>query len=215
MSIHLPPTIEVFNRYAQRYDTWYDRNRVTSENEARLVRKAAGDASRPCVDIGGGTGYFTQMLGCVNIDPSIEMLLISKRKRGVESIQGFGERLPIRSGSIGLTLIVVTICFVESPSILLAEASRILKGGGRMVLCMIPRDSPWGEFYSGKKDSPFYRVARFLTRSEVFRLVSEAGLEVEDVMGTLSYPPWSHPYPEEPGPDSGVHGFICIRAVKL
>jgi ubiquinone/menaquinone biosynthesis C-methylase UbiE len=207
-------SVEIFNKYANRYDLWYERNRITAENEARLIKKISSGARTPCIDVGGGAGYFAQILGCINIDPSHEMLAISKIKRGVESVQGYGEYLPIRSESIWFALIVVTICFVESPKSLLVEVSRALKRGGNMVLCIIPRDSPWGEHYAHKKDSPFYSVARFLTRKETIDLIYRVGLEIETIMGTLSYPPWLEPYLEDPQPDRGEYGFICIRSYK-
>ncbi len=206
--------VDIFNRYAYRYDSWYERNRVTAENEARLVIATVGASAEPCLEIGGGTGYFSALLNCINLDPSREMLAISRRKRGLDAIEGYGESLPIRSGSTALILIVVTICFVESPENLVRESYRALKRDGRLVLCIIPKDSRWGDFYSGKKDSPFYRVARFLTRKEAIDLLIGSGFYIEDVLGTLSYSPESQPYREEPSPDNGSHGFICIKAAK-
>lgn len=206
--------VDIFNKYAERYESWYERNRVTAENEARLVIRITSGLSRPCLEIGGGTGYFSQLLDCINLDPSREMLAISRRKRGLEAIEGYGELLPIRSSSMGFVLIVVTICFVESPETLIKESYRVLKKDGYLVLCIIPRDSQWGAFYSEKKDSPFYRVARFLTRREAIDLLAGLGLHIEEILGTLSYPPSSQPYNEEPSLDNGSYGFICIRARK-
>ncbi|MEM2204393.1 MAG: methyltransferase domain-containing protein [Sulfolobales archaeon] len=207
--------VDIFNKHASKYDSWYERNRVTAENEAKLVIRTASSFREPCIEIGGGTGYFSDLLGCVNLDPSREMLTISRRKRGLETIEGYGEFLPIRSESIGLVLIVVTICFVESPVDLIRESYRVLRKDGSLVLCMIPRDSQWGAYYAGKRDSPFYRVARFLTKREAIDLLAGFGFHVEEILGTLSYSPLSQPYSEDPSPLSDSHGFICIRAVKI
>ncbi|MEM4971408.1 MAG: methyltransferase domain-containing protein [Sulfolobales archaeon] len=205
--------VEIFNKYASRYDSWYERNKITAENEVRLIKTISVGAKTPCIDIGGGTGYFTHILGCINLDPSHEMLLLS-RKRVSDAIQGYGEYLPIRTESMWSALIVVTICFVESPADLLSEVYRVLKRGGSLLLCIIPRDSPWGEYYSSKRDSPFYRVARFLTKREAIDLIEDIGFSIENIMGTLSYPPWAEPYPEDPQPLRNEHGFICLKAVK-
>ena len=207
--------VDIFNKYADRYDSWYERNRITAENEAKLVIRTASNFREPCIEIGGGTGYFSSLLGCINLDPSEEMLTISRRKRGLEAIESYGEFLPIRSESIGLVLIVVTICFVESPKDLIKESYRVLRKNGVLVLCMIPRDSQWGAYYVGKRDSPFYRVARFLTKREALNLLAGFGFYVEEILGTLSYSPLSQPYSEDPSPLNDSHGFICIRAVKV
>jgi len=205
--------VEIFNRYASRYDSWYERNKIIAENEVKLVKTISTGVKTPCIDIGGGTGYFTHIFGCINLDPSYEMLLISK-KRILDAIQGYGEYLPLRTESLWFALIVVTICFVESPASLLSEVYRVLKKGGILTLCIIPKDSPWGEYYSKKKDSPFYRVARFLTKREAINLIEDVGLNIENIMGTLSFPPWSEPYLEDPQPARDEHGFICIKAAK-
>ena len=206
--------IDIFNRYADRYDSWYERNRVTAENEARLVTTIVGNPAKPCIEIGGGTGYFSSLFNCINLDPSREMLTISRRKRGLEAIEAYGESLPIRSRSVGLILIIVTICFVESPESIIRESYRVLRDDGTMVMCIIPKDSRWGEYYAGKKDSPFYRVARLLTGEEALSLLTISGFYVKEVLGTLSYPPLSQPYREDPSVYDGSHGFICIKAVK-
>lgn len=209
----LPGSVEIFERNARRYDSWYDRNRVTAENEIRLVLRASSGAQEPCLEVGGGTGYFASRLGCTNLDPSLEMLKISRR-RGLEAVQGFGESIPAREGGFRTVLVVVTICFVDSPPRLLEEIRRVLARRGTLILCTIPADSAWGKHYQARRDSPFYAVARFLTRSEVLELLSSKGFVVKEILGTLSYSPLEEPRLEEPSPDKGDHGFVCYRASK-
>ena len=104
---------------------------------------------------------------------------------------------------------------MESPKDLIKESYRALRKNGVLVLCMIPRDSQWGAYYAGKRDSPFYKVARFLTKGEALNLLAGLGFYVEEILGTLSYSPLSQPYSEDPSPLNDSHGFICIRAVKV
>jgi SAM-dependent methyltransferase len=208
-----PISVEVFNMFASRYDSWYERNRITADNELRLVMRASYPLSQPCVEIGGGTGYFASRLGCLNLDPSVEMLRLSRR-RGVESIQGYGEYPPLRYGGFGTVIIVVTICFVESPSAFLRRSSMLLREGGKLVLCIIPRDSSWGAFYEAKRDSPFYSIARFISRRDAMDLIRSSGLELSETLGILGYGPQDEPRHEDPGPDTGAHGFVCFVAYK-
>jgi ubiquinone/menaquinone biosynthesis C-methylase UbiE len=72
--------VEIFDRYASRYDSWYERNKIIAENEVKLVKNNINWSENSGIDIGGGTGYFTRIFGCINLDSSYEMLLISKKK---------------------------------------------------------------------------------------------------------------------------------------
>ena len=62
--------------------------------------------------------------------------------------------------------------------------------------------------------SPFYSVANFLSRKELYEIIGRAGFKVIRVLGTLSYGPEDEPRVEEPSPDNGELGFICAEAVK-
>jgi len=204
----------IFDKFAERYDKWYVRNKVTALNELRLVKEILPRSIRVCVEVGGGTGFFSAETNCVNIDPARNMLAIS-RKRGVDSVQGVGEHLPIRSSSVDAVLIIVTLCFVDEPIDLLLEARRVLRDKGSLITCIVPRESPWGVYYSERRSmSPFYRYARFYGISEVHRILIEAGFNIVEEKATLSYKPWERPRYEAPEKPSPRHGFVCIRAVK-
>jgi len=74
MTLMAKTVVEIFDRYASRYDSWYERNKIIAENEVKLVKTISNGVKTPCIDIGGGTGYFTRIFGCINLDPSYEML---------------------------------------------------------------------------------------------------------------------------------------------
>jgi len=212
---------EVFSLVADRYDDWYRRHRITAENEARLVGEALRGLPRPWAEIGVGTGFFAERLGIeLGVDPSPEMLRIAHR-RGVEALQALGEALPLRDGSVGAAVLVVTLCFLDDPLPVLREAARAARPGGGLVACIVPRLSPWGRFYMerGSGGHPLYRVARFYTVEELLGLLPQAGLETEKILVSIGYGPLEPPEPEEPKEppsplDAERYGFACIRARK-
>ena len=52
--------------------------------------------------------------------------------RGIEVVEGVAEHLPFAPASFDHALVVTTICFVESPERMLAEAYRLLNPGGSL-----------------------------------------------------------------------------------
>jgi SAM-dependent methyltransferase len=64
--------------------------------------------------------------------------------RGVRVVR---EHLPFRAGVLGAVLVVVTVCFAEDPAALLAEARRVIRPDGAVVLGEVFAESPWGRFY--------------------------------------------------------------------
>lgn len=209
-------TARIFDEYYERYDSWYERHPGLAESEYLAAKKALGDYKHPCLEVGVGTGWFAHRLGCeVGVDPSI-MMLSKARRRGVEAVAGRGEALPISSGRIPTVLMVVTICFVDDPLGVLMESARVLVDGGRLVACIVPRDSEWGRHYIelGRRGHPFYRHARFYTVEELLNIAYEAGLRLEGAVATITYPPGVGERVEGPVEYTGGEGFVCLRLVK-
>ncbi len=209
-------TARIFDLLYLDYDHWYEEHPVTARNELLVVGEALSGAPEPCVEVGVGTGWFASRLGCLlGVDPSLSMLRIA-RARGVEAVAGRGEALPLASSRLGTVLMVVTICFVDDPWRVVAEASRALVGGGRLVVCIVPRDSPWGRYYVSlaSRGHPFYSHARFYTVGEVDEFARRAGLRRRRVLATLSYPPGAPERYEDPRPYTGSEGFACIEYSK-
>ncbi|MET1159498.1 MAG: methyltransferase domain-containing protein [Thermoprotei archaeon] len=209
--------VELFNKYYVRYDEWYVRNHNIALSE-RLCIEALAPHGR-VLDIGVGTGYLTQGLSktMIGVDPADKPLILAS-SRGFLTIRSYGEELPFRDSCFDTVLLVVTICFVDDPVKLLSEAYRVLKPGGRVIVCIVPRDSSWGQYYIMKKlrgESIFYEYARFYTVDEVVEMLSSRGFRVKRYCSTLTYKPPDPGYIEYPVlariEDAG---FTCIEAVK-
>lgn len=190
---------------------------MIAELEVRLVEEITREAPRPFIEIGVGTGFFASRIKAeIGLDPSINMLRVA-RERDVENlILGVGEETPIRDSAVGSVVLIVTLCFVDNPEKVLSEAYRILREGGSVITCIVPRDSKWGAYYEelGRRGHRFYSKARFYTREEVVRMLEKTGFVVVESKGVLSFSPREPPVFEKPSDDIRDKGFVCMRAVK-
>jgi SAM-dependent methyltransferase len=159
---------------------------------------------------------FAAALGAeVGVDPAAGPLA-QAAVRGIQVVRGAGEQLPFRSGVLGAVLTVMTVCFADDPAALLAEARRVIRDDGAVVLGEVFAGSAWGRFYQDKaaRGHPFYSPARFLSRDQALALVTAAGLRVQAARSTLCQRPTDSPRPE-PARDGEAEaaGFITWRAV--
>jgi len=210
-------TVEAFSLYAEKYDKWFDdpNGRKIFESEVNAVRLLMKNLEPPFLEIGTGSGRFATALGIhYGVEPSDALLRIAVR-RGVRVERAFGENLPFSNGFFGAVFVLFTLCFIKEPRKMIAEAKRVLKKGGVLIVGIINRGSRWGEIYQTKKAEghPIYKHARFYRSEEVTALIEEAGLKVEAFSSTLCQPPSEMP-PEEVAHGRLIEdaGFVCIRA---
>ncbi len=202
--------------YVHRYDSWFIRNEITAMNELRLIRELIDRDIKICLDVGCGTGWFTSRLNlnCVGVDPSFNMLKITK-SRNIETIQAISEKLPIRKNSIDLILIIVTLCFVDDVEKAIQEVCKVLRNEGKLIICIIPKNSPWGMYYEKRREtSPFYKIANFLTGDEVIELCHKHSLKLQEVKCTIKYLPHDEAKIEEPSNECDEANFLCLKFVK-
>jgi SAM-dependent methyltransferase len=141
------------------------------------------------LEVGVGTGRFAAPLGVeFGIDPAAEMLDYA-RSRGIRVARAVAEALPFADAAFDYALAVTTLCFVDDPAAMLAEACRILRSGGALVIGFIDRESSLGRHYlAGQARNVFYRGAKFHSADEVARLLREAGFGEPVWAQTLSTP---------------------------
>jgi len=160
-------SIQIFEKWAQEYDTWFDENKFTFESEVLALEKVIPKNSNG-IEIGVGTGRFAARLGIrVGVEPAKAMAAIA-RKRGIEIYEAKAEKLPFDSGSFDFVLLVTTICYLQNPIQALKEATRVLKSDGYIIIGIIDKDSPLGKTYEVKKgESKFYKYAHFYSVTQV------------------------------------------------
>ena len=207
-----------FDELAEVYDAWYEEEgKLLFEIEARAFRETLTELSKPWLEVGVGSGRFAQALGIESgIDPSVELAKIARR-RGITVHQGKGEGTPFDKESFGTVFLIVTICFVDSPRDVLKEAHRILTPGGKVVLGLVLKESPWGKFYREKKEEGhrFYKYATFYSYNDLTELLKQTGFSTERVISTLFQKPGEVKGMELPQGDySPDAGFTIIVAGK-
>ena len=108
------------------------------------------DESWKVADLGSGTGAVTQALApfvaqVIAVDESSAMLSAArKRLHGQENVDiriGRLESLPLADGEVDVALLFLVLHYVTDPVRVIAEAGRVLKPGGRLlVLDMMPHE---------------------------------------------------------------------------
>jgi SAM-dependent methyltransferase len=200
-----------FERTAASYDAWYDAHPALFRTELAALRKAVPRRGRG-LEIGVGTGRFASLLSVrYGLDPSPGMLGLAGN-RGVKAVRGVGEALPFKSASFDFALIVFVIEFVQDIQGFLAEAARVLRSRGRLVLGFMDKDSAWGRYFHRTS-----RARHFFHPPSPPALIAgleRVGLRYEASWQTLFGPPPDLPRQERPRPGFGRGGFVVVKAVK-
>src|SRR5271154_2614159 len=133
-------------------------------------------------DLGAGEGTFSQLLArrakkVIAIDNSEKMVEYGAelaRKHGVDNLEyrkGDIEEVPIRSGAVDLAFFSQALHHAQHPQQAVAEAHRILKPGGRIVVLDLLRHN-----YQEARD--MYADVWFgFTEAEVGRFLRDAGFK--------------------------------------
>lgn len=207
---------ELFDSLALDYDNWFDgEGKLSFAIEVRAFQGVLSSLPKPWLEIGVGSGRFAQALGiATGVDPSIKLLEMAS-KRGINVFLGRGEQHIFKPRSFGTVFLIFTLCFLKSASNVLEEAYRVLAPGGKIVLGLVLKESPWGRFYEDKKRQRhrFYKYATFRGYDDVVTLLEQAGFSLERVISTLLQKPGNVEHVELPRdgfcPDAG---FVIIVA---
>ena len=206
------PAFAPFDSHHARYEAWFDKNQAAYTSELLALRPFVPWQGLG-LEIGVGSGRFAAPLGVeVGLDPSPAMLSHAAA-RGVRTVQGFGENLPFVDGCFDHALMMTSLCFLDSVEATLAEARRVLKPYGRLVIGFIDRESPIGRQYlEHQAEDVFYREAKFHSADEVARLLATGGFTINAWGQTLCRPLNETHQVESLRPGYGQGGFVVVAA---
>jgi ubiquinone/menaquinone biosynthesis C-methylase UbiE len=181
--------VDVFEKYSEEYDQWFDTNIWVYQSEVRAVKMMVPENCRG-VEIGTGTGRFSVPFDItVGVEPSRAMAEIA-RSRGITVYDSKAENLPFYDKTFDFVLMVTTICFLEYPLQALKETGRILRPGGEIIIGMLDKDSPLGKLYEMKKnDSKFFKYAGFYSVDQVLEWLEITGFKHIQVLQTIFHNP--------------------------
>jgi SAM-dependent methyltransferase len=205
------PRISPFEKYAERYEEWFEKNRWVYEAELRAV-KAMVPTCGHGLEIGVGTGRFAGPLGIKEgVEPSKHMRDIAQN-RGIRALDGVAEKLPFDDSQFDFVLMVTTVCFVDDIGRALMEAHRVLCNGGVLIIGFVDRNSKMGETYlERQKESVFYKEATFFSVDELVECMNQAGFtnltSNQTIFGSLAET--SEDEPVKPGYGEGSFVVVC------
>ncbi|MGV3709175.1 MAG: ArsR/SmtB family transcription factor [Gemmatimonas sp.] len=115
------------------------------EVEHAIQASLGDEAVANMLDVGTGTGRMLELLGpragrALGVDISHDMLRIARQtlersaQSHVQARQGDMYRLPSASASHDLVLVHQVLHFADDPSAVIAEATRVLQPGGRLLI---------------------------------------------------------------------------------
>jgi SAM-dependent methyltransferase len=143
----------VFDEYADRYDAWFLENPNVLGSEVLLVKAALGMPGRT-LSVGCGSGLFEWILAREHdlvigdgVEPSDGMAEIA-RKRGLDVKRGSAEGIPHDDAVFDTVLMNGVSAYVSDLGRAFAEAFRVLKPGGALVVADVPAYRAWIEAYT-------------------------------------------------------------------
>lgn len=206
--------IAPFEQYASRYESWFSKHRFAYESELEAVRRQL-PWGKNGIEIGVGSGRFAAPLGIkLGLEPSAKMRKIAHR-RGVDVVAGVAEAIPFSDSTFDFALLVTTICFVDNLQVSFAEAYRILKSGGYLIIGFIDRDSPTGQAYKRyKRNNVFYREATFYSVEEVISVLKKTGFKDLTLSQTIFKNLSDIDRIEPVKPGYGEGSFVVIKATE-
>ena len=134
-----------FESHAREWDAIRSLHVAEEQVEAAMVRVLAGEPIGRLIDIGTGTGRMIELFAraattALGIDRSSEMLRLARAKLGEQGLGNAELRqadlyaLPLGDGGADVAILHHVLHFAQQPGAAIAEAARVLSGGGRLLI---------------------------------------------------------------------------------
>ena len=134
-----------FARHAGEWDELRALHSPDADVERRLADALADAPLGTVLDIGTGTGRMAELFAdtadrIVALDRNLEMLKVARAKlqhlpaAQIELVQGDFADLPFAKASFDTVLLHQVLHFAQEPALVLTEAARVLRDGGRIAI---------------------------------------------------------------------------------
>ncbi|MCZ8370143.1 MAG: metalloregulator ArsR/SmtB family transcription factor [Porphyrobacter sp.] len=134
-----------FARHAGEWDELRALHSADADVETRLAEALSDAPLGHLLDIGTGTGRMAELFAphaerIVALDKNLEMLRVARAKlqhlpaSSIELVQGDFSDLPFADASFDTVILHQVLHFAPDPAPALAEAARVLRGGGRIAI---------------------------------------------------------------------------------
>ncbi|MBI5345149.1 MAG: class I SAM-dependent methyltransferase [Deltaproteobacteria bacterium] len=186
------------------YDAWYRTplGEASDRLEKDLVFSMAGvKAGDKALDAGCGTGIYTIELlrrgalatGADNSEAMLSAARAKALREGLkmEFITADAARLPFPDGHFDIVISIGMLCFIKEGDRALTEMHRVLKPGGRLVVGLLNRWSPWALLrrIKGLFRETVYNEAGFFSPPEIATALAKAGFDVKEVRTCIFFLP--------------------------
>lgn len=180
-------------------------NRIAGPSNRMALRQLDVRPGERVLEVGfGGGGLLASLLSTsaqavIGVDISEEMNSRARRRFArelrtgrLDLVRAPVERLPLRDGTVDAAVSVASLYFWPDPAAALAELARVIRPGGRLVLCFEPADE--------LRKWPGHRFGfRLFDLPELESIVASAGFTVQAV---------------ETGYGRKPDRFLCLSAAR-
>ena len=170
--------VALFGELADAYESWYATplGAFVIGREERTLLEALPKARGRLLDIGAGTGWWSRILArhgfrVTAVEPSAAMRGVgaARSDERIDWRAGRAEELPLPNAAFDVVLLTTVLEFVAEPLRAMAEAWRVLRPNGTLVVGHLDALSPWAALYQHLADQGVapWSAARFVESVQV------------------------------------------------
>ncbi|SEL28794.1 Methyltransferase domain-containing protein [Maribacter orientalis] len=210
------PHTKKFDQNVEAYEQWYEDYPEVFESELLAIKEQFQKLPENLhgIEVGLGTARFSVPLGIKEgIEPSKEMAALAV-KRGISVVDGYAEQLPFGDLKFDFVLFV-TICHLDNVKYAFAEAYRVLKPKGAILIGFLDKDrSVAKQYIENRHRSTFFTNANFFTVSRMQTLLKDVGFKNLEYNQTLFGDLDEIKEVQMPKEGFGEGSFVVVKATK-
>ena len=207
---------KIFDQNVEAYEQWYEDYPQVFESELLALKEQFQKLPENLhgIEVGLGTGRFSVPLGIKEgIEPAKEMAALAV-KRGISVVDGYAEQLPFGDLKFDFVLFV-TICHLDNVKYAFAEAYRVLKPKGAILIGFLDKDrSVAKQYIENRHRSTFFTNANFFTVSRTQTLLKDVGFKNLEYNQTLFGDLDEIKEVQMPKEGFGEGSFVVVKATK-